>query len=238
MKVSLFFGLGIATIVLSSTAVARGIQYDSGQWDTTATFPGSISNGTAVLDIAPDVTLQMSPGDTSALNFATGVNDSGALGSYYSSISNIASTVAYEFNWGSNPTSTSNSGIQDQIIVYEFANDSPIEVDFNYSGTSCASAAATLSILQLSDSNASSTNPCANTGATANVVRLSISLNNDGGIGGLGESVFGNWMYASTGPTVSAPEIDLGSASAGLTAMLCSVAIIAGRRRGRVSGTR
>jgi hypothetical protein len=233
MKALLFFGAAVATAMLSTTAFARSIQYDSGQWDSSAPFPGSNSNGTADLDI-DGITLQLSPGNASSLGSAMGVNDSGTTTSYWSGVSNISSSVAYEFNWGSDPTSTTGSGIQDQIIVYQFANpDLPLEVDFNYAGASCPSTVATLSIVQDSIGNLSSTNPCANTGSTANVVRLSISLNSAGGLGGLGESAFGNWTTPSSGPPVSAPELDPSSAAGGITMVLGSLAVIAGRRRWR-----
>jgi hypothetical protein len=234
MKALLFFGAGIAAAMLSTTAFARSIQYDSGQWDSSATFPGSISNGTADLNV-DGITLQLSPGDASSLGSAMGVNDSGTITSYWSGVSGISSTVAYEFNWGSNPTSTTGTGIQDQIIVYQFANDLPLEVDFNYAGTSCPSTVATLSIVQDTAGNLTSTNPCSNTDATANVVRLSISLNSAGGVGGLGENSFGNWTTPSSGTPVSAPELDPSSAAGGLTMVLGSLAVIAGRRRWRAS---
>jgi hypothetical protein len=212
MKARHFIALGILGIAICGAADARSIVYDSGQWDPSASFPGSISSTGGTLNV-DGFSLAVAPGGTfavatfPAVPFITGVNNS------------FPPSTAYEFNWGtdaSNSDSSSN-GISEQVIV-DVTSSTAFSVDFNYASSSCSMENATFSV---GGTTYSASNPCsANQKGSNNEFNVM-----NGKVSGLPSS---DWKSSTT--SISAPEMDPNSAFSALALLLGGLAVLLGRR--------
>jgi hypothetical protein len=211
MKARHFIAPGILGIAICGAAGARSIVYDSGQWDSSATFPGSItgSSGTLTVD---GTFLALMPGGTftvatpPAVPFVTGVNNS------------FPPASAYEFNWGTDATNSdsSSNGILEQVIV-NVTSPTAFTVEFNYASTGCSKETASLSF---GGTTYSAADPC-----SANLKPTGNEFSVVNGI--VSGSLPSGW---SSSAAVSAPEIDSSSALSGLALLFGSLAVARGRR--------
>ncbi len=211
MKARDFIASGILGIALCGAANARSIVYDSGQWDGTAAFPGSItgSSGTLTVD---GTFLSLMPGGTFAVgNFTTAVNN-------FFAVAPTPYPTAYEFNWGPDPTNSvaTSNGILEQVLV-NVTSATAFTVDFNYASGACSKETASLSF---GGTTYSAADPCsANLKPTAN----EFSIVN----GTVSGSLPSGWSSSSA---VSAPEMDSTSALSGLALLFGILAVARGRR--------
>jgi len=211
MKARLFIVPGILGIAICGAANARSIVYDSGQWDSSAVFPGSISSTGGTLNV-DGYSLAVAPGGTFAVStppavpFITGVNNS------------FPPTIAYEFNWGTDASNSDSSanGIAEQVVV-DVTSPTAFTVDFNYANTSCSKETGSFSF---GSATYSAADPCAaNQKASGNEFSV---------VNGKILALPSGWNPSTV--TVSAPELDPNSAFSALALLLGGIAVLLGRR--------
>jgi hypothetical protein len=210
MKARLLIVPAIFGIAICGAADARSIVYDSGQWDSSALFPGSISSTGGTLNV-DGYSLAVAPGGTFAVStppavpFITGVNNS------------FPPAIAYEFNWGTDASNSDSSanGIAEQVVV-DVTSPTAFTVDFNYANTSCSKETGTFSF---GGTTYSAADPCsANQKASGNGFSV---------VNGKILALPSGW---NPGTKVAAPELDPNSAFSGLALLLGGIAVVRGRR--------